>query len=198
MPFFPKTFTDTALAPKESTGGYLNPSSIEDGGFTQFAILSEEPLVGYEVWFIRHDNSKTKRITPQEPDETLLSQLEADLGAKVVVREGRRAIKPSSSFFVYDFDSSEVKVFSANQKTLLADLERLTGDEDYGDLSKWDVKIRRTGTGTDTKYTVMMVPTKRSDTKIAKAVIDAWDKVCASGADLEALYEGGNPFGAKK
>jgi hypothetical protein len=40
-----------------------------------------------------------------------------------------------------------------------------------------------------------MVPTKRSSDKVAKAVIEAWDNALVQGADLEALYDGGNPFG---
>jgi hypothetical protein len=88
-----------------------------------------------------------------------------------------------------------VRCFSANQKTLLADIERLVSDEDYSDLSRWDMKISRTGKGTDTKYHAAMVPTKRSSDKVAKAVTEAWDNALAQGADLEALYDGGNPFG---
>lgn len=200
MPFpFPEEFANTALAPKESSGGggYLNPSKIEDGSSARFCILSEQPLVGYEVWFTKYDNSMTKRITPQEPDAALLAELEADIGAKVTERDGRKSIKACTCFFVYDYADESVKVFSSNQKTLQADIMRLTSDPDYDDLSKWDMKIARSGKLTDTKYTVMMVPTKRSDTKVAKAVIQAWDAACAAGADIEALYEGGNPFGAR-
>lgn len=197
MPFFSKDFSAT-IAPKESTvGDYLNPSSIEDGSSVRFAILSESPLEGVEVWFNKASGGMTKRVTPEWPTDELLSELEAQLDAKVTERDGRKAIKACSAFFVYDFDAERVKVFSANQKTLLQDLERLCSDEDYSDLSKWDVKIGRSGRGTDTKYHVSMVPSKRSNEKIAKAVIEAWDAACKAGADLEALYEGGNPLSRK-
>lgn len=198
MPFFSKDFTATALAPKESSGGYLNPSSIEDGGSVRMAILSESPLEGVEVWFTKNEGGMTKRITPQWPDEELLAQLEKQVNGKVTERDGKKAIKPCSAFFVYDYEAEAVKVFSANQKTLLAEIERLTSDEDYADLAQWDMKITRRGKGTDTKYSVDMVPTKRSNTKVAQTVITAWDAACTSGADLEALYEGGNPFGGTK
>lgn len=198
MPFFSKDFTATALAPKESSGGgYLNPSAIPDGGSVRFAILSEAPLEGIEVWFTKNDGGMTKRITPQWPDEELLAQLETQVGGTVTERDGRKAIKPCSAFFVWDYDAEAVKVFSANQKTLLAEIERLTSDEDYAELAQWDMKITRRGKGTETKYSVDMVPTKRGNTKVAQAVINAWDEVCRAGADLEALYEGGNPFGSK-
>lgn len=196
MPFFTKTFEDR-LAPKESTGGgYLNASSIADGSAVRMAILSEEPLEGYEVWFSKHDGGMTKRVTPQLPDEELLAQLETQVGGTVTVREGRRAIKQCAAFFVYNYDEAKVQVFSANQKTLLADIGRLTGDEDYSDLSMWDLKVSRRGKGTDTKYSADFVPTKRSNQSVAKQVIQAWDEACEAGADLERLYDGGNPFQA--
>jgi hypothetical protein len=199
MPFFSSDFSAT-LAPKDSStsGGYLNPSAIEDGGSTRFAILSEEPLEGVEVWFTKDGGGMTKRITPEWPDSELLAQLEKQVGGTVTERDGRKAIKPCSAFFVYDYDAEAVRVFSANQKTLLADLARLFSDEDYSDLAQWDVKITRTGRGTDTKYHAAMVPTKRSNTKVAQAVITAWDEACTAGYDLEALYDGGSPFGASK
>jgi len=195
MPFFSKDFTATALATKESTAGdYLNPSSIEDGSAVRFAILSESPLEGVEVWFTKNSGGMTKRVCPEWPDRKLLSELETELDATVTERDGRQAIKNCTAFFVYDFDMEKVRVFSANQKTLLQDLNRQLSDEDYADLSKWDVKLQRTGRGTDTKYHVSMVPTKRSSTATAKAVIQAWDAACSAGADLEALYSGGNPL----
>ena len=198
MPFFSKDFTATALAPKESSGGaYLNPSSIEDGGAVRFAILSESPLEGVELWFNKNDGGMTKRITPSWPDPALIAELEKAVSGTLTVRDGKPAIKACSAFFVFNYDTDRVEVFSANQKSLLADIERLTSDEDYADLSQWDVKIARTGKGTDTKYYTSMVPTRRSNTAIAKAVIAAWDEACTAGADLEALYTGGNPFTGK-
>lgn len=208
MPFFSKDFTATALAPKDSkSGGYINPSAIEDGGSIRLAILSESPLEGVEVWFTKNDGGMTKRITPEWPDPELLAQLEAQVGGKVTERDGRKAIKACSAFAVYAWEDAadpskggkggSVKVFSANQKTLLADIERLTSDPDYADLSQYDLKISRSGKGTDTKYHVSMAHTWRAKDSVKAAVYEAWDEVCTAGFDLEALYEGGNPFGNK-
>lgn len=198
MSYFTKDFTAT-LAPKDSASSsiYLNPSSIEDGASVRFAILSESPLEGVEVWFTKNGGGMTKRITPEWPDDALLAELSTQVDGEVAERDGKRAIKRCASFFIYDFDAEMVRVFSANQKSLLADIERLASDEDYADLSKWDLKVTRTGKGTDTRYHAAMVPTKRSTEKVAKAVIAAWDDACANGADLEALYDGGSPLGGK-
>ncbi|MFZ9960322.1 MAG: hypothetical protein ACO3GP_08010 [Candidatus Limnocylindrus sp.] len=198
MPFFSEKFAAT-VAPKESAGNrYLNPSSIEDGGSARFAILSEEPLEGWEVWFTKAAGGMTKRITPEEPDDQLLAELEEEVCGSVTERDGRKAIKFCAAFFVYDYEDETVKIFSANQKSLLSDINRNVSDPDYADLSQWDMKVTRTGKGTDTKYAAMMVPTRRSNTKVAKAVIEAWDEVCEAGADLAALYDGGDPFTPQK
>lgn len=196
MPFFSKDFTAT-LAPKESStsGGYLNPSSIEDGSSARLAILSDSPLEGVEVWFTKNAGGMTKRITPEWPDDELLAQLENQVDGVVTERDGKRAIKRCAAFFVYNYDAEAVQVFSANQKSLLADIERLVSDEDYADLTKWDLKISRTGKGTDTRYHAAFVPTKRATAKTAQAVEAAWAAAKAAGADLDALYDGGNPFG---
>ena len=197
MPFFSSDFAAT-LAPKESSGGgYLNASSIEDGGSARFAILSEAPLEGIEIWFNKAGGGMTKRITPEWPDTELLAQLEKQVGGSVTERDGRKAIKPCSAFAIYDYEAEAVRVFSSNQKSLLAELARLFSDEDYSDLSEWDVKVTRTGKELDTRYHASMVPTKRSNTKVAQSVINAWDEACSNGFDLEALYDGGNPFGVK-
>lgn len=196
MPFFSQSFTDTALAPRESSGGYINPSSIEDGGNIRLAILSEAPLEGYEIWFTKHAGGMTKRICADYPDAALLAEYEKEVEGDVTERDGRKAIKACSAFFVWDYEAGAVRVFSANQKSLLGDIQRLTSDEDYSDLNEWDLKITRNGKGTDTRYTAMMVPTKRGNPKIAAQVKAAWAEAKAAGCDLEALYYGGSPFGA--
>lgn len=198
MPFFSKDFS-AAIAPKERSegGGYLNPSGIPDGGSIRMAILSEEPLEGVEVWFAKAEGGMTKRITPDWPDEQLLSELEKAVNGTVVERDGKKAIKRCASFFAYDYEDGTVKVFSANQATILRDLERLCSEEDYADLNQWDLKITRTGKGTDTKYALAFLPTKRSNDTTAKAVFSAWDAACKAGWSLEPLLEGGSPFGTR-
>lgn len=196
MPFFSKDFS-TALEQKEggSGGGYLNPSAIPNNQTVRLAILSESPLEGVEVWFTKAEGGQTKRITPEWPDAELLAQLEKSVGGTVTERDGRKAIKRCTAFFVYDYDDKAVKVFSANQKTLIQDIERLTSVEEYSDLSQFDLTIQRRGKDLETKYYANLIPTRRASEEIAKAVMTAWDDACKAGADLEALYDGGNPFG---
>lgn len=197
MPFFSNDFSKS-LQSKTSTGDYLNPSSIEDGGSVRFCIVSDAPLEGIEIWFNKDAGGMTKRISAEWPDDELLSQYEKEVEGVVTERDGRRAIKPCCAFFVFDYETETVRLFSANQKSLIGEINRLTSDEDYGDLSQWDMKISRDGKGTDTKYHAQMVPTKRSNGKTAALVKAAWDEAVAAGYNLDALFYGGNPFGGDK
>ena len=195
MAFFKSTFSST-VAPKESTsGGFLNPSKLDpDGGTIRFAILSDEPLTGYELWIEKTEGGMTPRRTATEPDPALIADLEADAGGTLVIRDGRPAISPFAAFFVYDYEADAIRVFSATQKTILRELDRLTSDEDYSDLSEWDCQITRNGKGTDTKYSVDLKPTRRKGTIAARATA-AWAEAQTAGADLGALLTGGTPFG---
>lgn len=195
MAFFNDSF-GAAVAPKESTGGgYLNPSKLPDGGSMRFYILSDEPLTGYELWFKKAEGGLTPRRVPQEPDEALIAELAADVGGTLDLRDGKPACNAFAAFAVWDYETEEIRIFSATQKTILRELNRLTSDPDYADLTEWDCQISRTGKGTDTRYTVDFKPS-RARGPLAARVKAAWTAAGESGFDLEALFRNGNPFAA--
>lgn len=200
MAFFNKDFSSTVAAREaSSTGGYINPSKLDpDGGTVRFHILSDEPITGYELWFQRREDGKqVPRRSAAEPDAALIADLEADVAGSLVVRDGRPAINPFAAFFAFDYESGEVKVFSATQKTILRELDRLTADPDYQSLCDWDVQITRNGKGMDTKYNVDFKPTKRRGSLDA-TITAAWNSAQDDGADLGAMFTSGNPFGGTR
>ena len=195
-PLFTQTFAERIATPEG--GDYLNPSSITDGGQVRFSILSEEALTGYEIWFIKSAGGKTKRVVPDEPTPELLRDLEKAVEGVVDERDGKAAIKPCACLFVFDYEDEKVKLLSVTQKSILNELFRLTSDPDYEPLSAWDIKLSRKGQKMDTKYMVSMVPSRRADAAVGKRVFEAWDAACAAGYNLEALIEGGSPFGGSR
>jgi hypothetical protein len=195
MAFFTKEFS-TKLAESGGGGGFLNPSKIKDGSSARFLILSDEPVVGYELWFDVAGKQKPVRCE-DEPTPAFISATEKKLGGTIVVRDGKQAIKPFTAFYVYDYESSAVKVFSATQVSILADLDRKLSDPDFEDLTAWDVEISRRGAGMDTKYSVDMKPT-RAKGAIATAAQEAYAAVTAAGGSLDALFTGTSPFGDAK
>ena len=212
MPFFSQSFS-ASLAPKEAEGGnsrdgYINPSQLGKSLPNPFrcAILSEEPLTGYEIWFDKADGGKTKRIAAGDyPNDALLSEYESQVGGSVAYEvdydtkqpTDRKAIKKCAAFFVYDYDAESVKVLSYSQVSLLRDIDRKTGDPDYEDLSVWDLEITKV-TSPKVSYAADMKPAlRKKDKAVASKVNDAWEAAKAAGADIWRLTDGGNPFTSK-
>ena len=211
MAFFNTSFSES-LTPKEPEGGgrdgYVNPSSIGKTLPNPFrcAILSEEPLTGYEIWFDKPDGGRTKRIAAGDyPTPALLAEYETQTGA-VVSNEvdfetkqptDKKAIKKCAAFFVYDYDASAVKVLSYSQVTLLREIDRKTGDPDYADLQGWDLEISKT-LSPKVSYSADMKPSLRKrDKAVAAAVKAAWQESLDAGANIFRLTDGGNPFSSK-
>ncbi len=211
MPFFSQTFS-ASLAPKETEtsnfDGYVNPPSIGKTLPNPFrcAILSEEPLTGYEIWFDKADGGKTKRIAAGDyPSDKVLAEYEKQIGGTVAYEvdfetrqpTDRKAIKKCAAFFIYDYEAEAVKVFSYTSIQLLRDIDRLTGDPDYEDLSAWDLQITKT-TSPKVSYSADMKPALRAkDKTVGAKVQEAWAAAKAAGADIWRLTDGGNPFSAK-
>ena len=211
MAFFNTSFSES-LTPKEPEGGgrdgYINPSSIGKTLPNPFrcAILSEEPLTGYEIWFDKTDGSKTKRIAAGDyPTPALLAEFETLIGATVAKEVDfdtkqptqKNAIKKCAAFFVYDYEAQSVKVLSYSQVSLLREIDRKTGDSDYSDLTKWDLEINKT-TSPKVSYSADMKPAIRQrDPAVAKQIKAAWDDALAAGANIMRLTDGGNPFSSK-
>lgn len=193
MPFFSESFTST-LTVREGDK-YLNPSGLEDGTSVRFHILSSEPLTGHEVWLVKGDGKKTKRVLEAQPTADDLAELCAELKASVDERDGRQAIRPCAAFFVWDYDAAAVRLFSASQATVLKELGSITSDPDYEDLSQWDLKLSRTGKGKDTAYKLLPLPTKRSGA-VAREIEAGWAAALKAGADLRALCTGDDPLPA--
>jgi len=208
--FFTKDFS-ASLAPKEtdsSISRYVNPSQIGKTLPNPFrcAILSDDPLTGYEIWFDKAEGGKTKRVAAGDyPSDELLAEYEKQIPGTVAYEvdfetkkpTDRKAIKRCVAFFVYDYDAEMTKVLSYTQMSLLRDIERKTSDDDYSDLTAWDLEISKI-TNPKVTYTADMKPALRKrDKDIAAKIAEAWEADIAAGADIFRLMDGGNPFTSK-
>lgn len=196
MAFFEKDFTSSvAVKDRSSGGGYLNLSKLDpDGGSTRFHILSDKPVTGWELWFEKAEGGLAPRRTHGEPDAAIIEELEADVGGRLSIRDGKPAIKKFAAFFVWEYEQEAIRLLAPTQVSVLRELARLTEDPDYADLTEWDCQITRNGKLTDTKYAVDMKPS-RAKGAVAARITAAWADAQASGADLGALFTNGNPFG---
>lgn len=67
---------------------------------------------------------------------------------------------------VWNYTENAVQIYSFTQKAIMNGLMQLAKDEDWGDITKYDIKINRTGDNTETRYSVTPLPKKELDKEI--------------------------------
>jgi hypothetical protein len=91
------------------------------------------------------------------------------------------------SCYVWDYAREALFILEITQNSILKALTQYAKDEEWGDFTKYDIKIIKEGAGKETKYHVSPVPHKPMSEKILKALNE-------SPVNLEALYSGGDPW----
>ena len=76
-------------------------------------------------------------------------------------------------WFVPVWMNDSVKFLEMSQMTVIRELAFLNEADDWGDLSEYDVIVRRTGENMETKYHVSPCPKKA----LPKAAKDAWEEM---------------------
>lgn len=155
--------------PKKS-GSYMK---FEDG-VNKIRILGS-PIIGYEYW---NEDSKgvRKPIRKRMTEALVMSDIQEP-----------DKIKHFWAMPVWNYQDGKVQVLEITQKGIQTELRRLAKDEDWGSPLNYDVVITKTGEKLETKYSVQPKPAKPLDEAISKIFK-------ASTINLEALFEGGDPF----
>lgn len=161
-----------------SSGSWFRTKDVKAAP-VKFRILSE-PLTGYENW-----TAENKPLRAQ----TLAELLET--GADWRVEDGKQS-QPRffAAFFVWNHTAKAVQVAQFTQKTIRQQLEALQNNEDWGDLTKFDLTLSRVDAGDKVTYTVQPSPAK----PLPKDAAEAWAKVSEECVGLPALFNGGNPM----
>jgi hypothetical protein len=190
MGFLSKTASASVNA--TSGGAYLSPSKLQDGGSVRFALLTDEPLEFFECWMTAADGSSRPVRFDYEPTyEDVIAE-----AGDYTPREGRGGpgtadIKFCIAVPVFNFEAGVVQVLSISQKSILRELDAISQEEDYANLTEWDLTLSKKGSGLTTEYRLRPAPRKKgADTTISAA----WEEVKAAGFDLSRLLQGGNPF----
>ncbi len=178
-----------------SPGGYLNPGKLSPGSSVRFALVSDEPLECYELWGVGPDNKARPFRFLEEPTP---EDITAELGeyTRRLNYDGTapNPVKFVLSIPVYNYEAQEIQVLSLSQKSLIRDLDAISQQEDYQDITACDFSLSKEGAGKDTKYKLMPLPRKKGGDQ---AIDQAWAEVQAQGFDLNRLVTGGNPFKAE-
>ena len=96
------------------------------------------------------------------------------------------------AFPVWDYETSEVRVWEVTQAGLKDALRALASNPEWGSPLGYDVTATRDGKGLETKYALAPSPKSAVPGDAAQAFVDA----VAAGFDLNRLYDGGDPFSA--
>ena len=191
MPFL----TEKAKAEVTSTqsGGYINPTKLESGGSVRFALLDDQPLEYWEVW----GESGDGKLRPfRFADNPSSEDVEIEMGNEFTRRLNRDGTAPEASKFavavpVFNHDSQKVEIFSATQKGIIKEFDKISQMEDYSDLLAWDFVLSREGTGLKTEYSLRAVPRKKGTSPLIEAT---YQESKDNGFDIKELMTGGNPF----
>jgi hypothetical protein len=98
-----------------------------------------------------------------------------------------KPIKPFWVCYVWDYAREGLFILEITQSSIIRSLTGFATDEDWGDFTKYDLKLKKEGTGKETKYSITPLPHKELFVKIKEAL-------SVSPVRLESLYDGGDPW----
>jgi len=146
---------------------YIKISKLLDGEH-KFRIV-QRPIAGWIDW-------KDNKPYRYRPDSKPMAPFDPE-----------KKIKSFWALHVWDYEQEGLYIMDITQIGIIKALENYALNEDWGDLTSFDFKIKKEGSGMDTEYTVIPVPHKPMSDKIEKAVKDTKIR-------LEALYDGKDPW----
>lgn len=146
---------------------YINLGKLAEGEY-RFRIV-QRPIAGWIDW-------KDKKPMRFRPDAKPKAPWDPE-----------KPIKSFWALYVWDYSKESLHVMEVTQNSIKKALEMLALNEDWGDLTSFDFKIKKEGAGIDTAYSVIPIPPKPMSQQIIDAVLDA-------PVRLEALYDGLDPW----
>lgn len=155
-------------APKTSDG-YMKLQKGEN----RFRILSR-PIIGWEDW---KDKKPLRFRLNEKPEKPV---------------EANKPIKHFWAFVVWNVAEEKIQILEITQVTIQSAIQGFTKDEDWGNPFDYDIKVKRTGDGMETEYSVTPAP----KSPVSKTIKDALEK--RGKINLEALFAGEDPFAEKQ
>lgn len=153
--------------PKNMSGGMY--MKLEDGA-NKFRVLTDA-ITGYEFW-----TNENKPVRVREYPKSVPANIRSD-----------SKIKHFWAFAVYNYAAEAVQVLELTQATIQNAINDLYVIAEWGDPKGYDIVVTRKGEGLDTEYTVSPIPHK----ELSEAARKEFE---SKQINLDALFDGGNPF----
>lgn len=93
------------------------------------------------------------------------------------------------AFPVWNVTAKQVQILEVTQRTIQESILSLNESQDWGDPTGYDIIIRKSGSGLDTEYNVLPGKAEPTPTEAQREYLKA-------NIDMDALFRGGDPFGA--
>lgn len=147
-------------------------------GDNTFRVLSSA-ITGWQYW-----NEDNKPVRRKESWNTVPSDIKTE-------KDGSVKINHFWAFVVWNYEAKKIQILELTQKGIMKYIQGLTKNAKWGNPKGYDITVNRTGSGLDTEYTCMANP----HSEVEKEVVKTYESM---GINLEALYEGKDPFGKKE
>ncbi len=158
------SFLPTDYEVPVSNSGYMKFKQ----GDNVFRIVSK-PIVGWVEWI--DEKPRRYRMADKPP----------------FASDPKKPIKHFWAFTVWNYNENSVQILEITQNTIQTSIKNFSEDADWGDPTKYDIKVTRTGESLDTEYTISPKPHK----DITPEMLEAISKKTIT---LEALFDGKDPF----
>lgn len=183
--------------------GYLNLRDLKPGTGYRITFLGDTNIEGFSIWGRPPQGNRNPDLRAQQfryadmPTDEEVEELKAENPElEFLDFKGQPADpRPFYAFWVYDYETSRVRVWEVTQATLIKEIERQLGDEDVAaDPTKYDFVITKSEDSGFTSYSLDLKPGRRVKEEVNQEVEAAWDAVVEGGADLNRLFIGADPF----
>lgn len=154
-------------------------------GKNKFRFLSA-PLLGWVWWVDSEGKVRAAGDKPSKGDKPVRIKRGEEIPAAA-----RGVAKEFWAMPVWNYDAQKIQLLEVTQKGILKTLVTYIRDTDWGSPLKYDLQVVRTGKGLETEYEVMAIPPK----ELPAEVKTQFDEM---SINLEALLEGGDPFGGNE
>jgi hypothetical protein len=143
-------------------------------GENTFRVLSSA-IIGY-VYF----NTENKPVRSRTPFDGVPHDIKKD-----------GDVKHFWAFLVWNYEAQRVQILELTQKGIMTVIQSYIKNPKWGNPREYDFIVTRTGSGLDTEYTTAVNPKSPLEESIV-------ERVKAVKVDLNALFEGIDPFSADK
>lgn len=172
--FAPKDFD------KVSNSGYMK---FQDG--SNKVRFMGEPVTGYTYWV--DDAGKVVQKGKLSGKGGKPIRAETFEGFDMVARTN---MSPFAAAVVWNYAINKIQILEIKQKAVIAGLDGLAESKSWGDITGYDIIIKRTKTGSearDVDYSVIPEP----KAKVPQEALEAYEAV---DINLKALYSGADPW----